>query len=96
MKISEGQLSTICDGIRANRDSIIRHNPMGPDDEVLLWMLLNSLVLYLSLDEMETPCFTGKADAATYRNAISYILEDRRSEDFDIDLYLDKLLENDS
>ena len=75
-----------------DRESIIKHNPIGSDEEILLWMLLNSLAIYLSLSEIETPCFNGKPDAQTYRDAIIFVLENRRQTDFDVNSYLDSLL----
>ena len=91
--ISQSEFQRIVKGIRADRESIIRHNPIGTDEEVLLWMLLSCLVSYLNLTELETPCFTGRPDAETYRQAIIFILRDRRANDFDPHYYLDKLLE---
>ena len=49
----------------------------------MLWMLLGVLVSYLSLSEIETPCFTGKPDAETYRNAIRFVLKGRTKPAFD-------------
>ena len=57
----------------------------------MLWMLLSALVVYLSLNEMETPCFTGRPAAKTYREAIEFVLRDRMSERFDPAPLLDKL-----
>ncbi len=95
-KISERELANICDGIRRDRDRIIKHNPIsGDNDEILLWMLLSCLLMYLSLEENETPCFTGTPDAETYRSAIIYILRDRRKEDFAVEKYLDAMIQND-
>ncbi len=91
-EISETELSRICEGIRADRDKIIKHNPIGSDAEVLLWMLLNCLNSYLSLSEMEMPCFTGKPDEATYREAILYVLRKRAAGDFDAESYIDNLV----
>lgn len=91
-KISEQEFARISLGIYDDRDSIFRHNPIGTRDETLLWMLLSCLVSYLSLTEIETPCFTGMPDAATYRNAILYVLQDRRIEDFAIEKYLDAMI----
>ncbi len=90
--ITEPEFSLICNGIGEDRDTIIRHNPIGTPDEILLWMLLSCLVNYLSLTDQETPCFTGKPDAETYRNAIMFILKDRRATDFDVESYLRQLL----
>jgi len=92
MKISEPEFARICRGIRDDRDSIVKHNPIGSDQEILLWMLLSCLVSFLSLSEIETPCFTGKPDAATYREAILFVLKDRRSADFDPASYLAEML----
>jgi len=91
-KISETEFARIVDGIREDRDSIIKHNPIGPPDEILFWMLLNSLIIYLNLTELETPCFTGKPDSKTYRDAILFVLKERQSDDFDAGKYLDNLV----
>ena len=87
-KITEKEFSRIVDGIRDDRASIIKHNPLGSDEEILLWMLLSVLISYLNLSELETPCFSGKPDAHTYRDAILFVLKDRKSGDFDPSLYL--------
>lgn len=92
-KISEAEFGRICDGIKADRDIIIKHNPIGTEEEILLWMLLSCLVSYLSLSEIETPCFTGKPDAETYREAVNFVLRDRREADFDADNPIDRMLE---
>ncbi len=90
--ITEAEFAQIVDGIREDRESIIKHNPIGTNEEILLWMLLGSLVSYLNLSEIETPCFNGKPDAKTYRDAILFVLERRRKENFDADRYLDGLI----
>ena len=90
-KISEAEFARICDGISKDRESIIKHNPIGPPDEILLWMLLSCLVSYMNLSDLETPCFTRKPDAETYRNAIDFALRDRKVGDFDAGKYLDDL-----
>ncbi|CAN5454585.1 hypothetical protein BH10ACI2_BH10ACI2_11630 [soil metagenome] len=82
-KISEAEFARICDGIREDRESIIKHNPLGPPDEILLWMLLSCLISYLNLTELETPCFTGKPDAETYRKAVLFVLRERMEPVFD-------------
>ena len=86
--ISEAKFAEICEGIRADRKIIIKHNPIGTDEEVLLWMLLSCLISFLSLEENETPCFTGRPDAETYRNAIRFVLDGRTEPGFDVDSYL--------
>jgi len=89
--ISEQEFSRIVDGILDDRASIIKHNPLGPDNEILLWMLLAILTSYLNLTEIEIPCFNDKPDAKTYRDPINFILQTRKSDDFDEAAYLDKL-----
>ena len=89
--ISEPELARIVTGILEDRDSIIKHNPIGTEEEILLWMLLAILSSYLNLTEQETPCFTGKPNSDTYREAIRFIVRPRLSGDFDIEQYLDKL-----
>jgi hypothetical protein len=90
-RISEAEFERICAGIYEDRESIIKHNPLGTRDEILLWMLMSCLVSYLSLSEIETPCFTGKPDATTYRQAVLFILKDRKTADFDAEKYLEDL-----
>lgn len=93
--ITEAELSRIVDGIVADRATIIKHNPLGTDEEILLWMLLSCLISYLNLTDLETPCFTGMPDAETYRNAVLFVLNDRRTKPFDIKRFLDKLTDAD-
>lgn len=92
-KISETEFAGICRGIYEDRESICRHNPIGACDETLLWMLLSVLISYLSLSEIETPCFNGKPTAETYRQAILFVLRDRKTPDFDAEKYLAQLLD---
>ncbi len=82
-RITEAEFKRICDGIYEDRTSIIKHNPLGTREEILLWMLLSCLISYLSLPEIETPCFTGSPDAETYRKAVLFVLKERKSDDFD-------------
>jgi hypothetical protein len=91
-KVSEQEFSRICRGIFEDRETIIRHNPIGTNEETLLWMLLSILISYLSLSEIETPCFTGMPTAETYRQAILFILKDRKTEEFDAELYINDLI----
>ncbi len=86
--ISEAKFAEICEGICADRHTIIKHNPLGTDEEILLWMLLSCLISFLSLEENETPCFTGRPDAETYRKAIRFVLEGRMEAAFDVEGYL--------
>jgi hypothetical protein len=90
-EISESEFERICAGICEDRESICKHNPIGTGEETLLWMLLSCLVSYLSVSEMETPCFTGMPTAKTYRQAILFVLKDRKAEDFDAEKYIDLL-----
>ena len=90
--ISEAEFARLVRGVVEDRESIIKHNPIGPPDEILLWMLLSVLISYLNLSEIETPCFTGKPDAETYRKAILFIVGESQSGPFDAVEYLDKLV----
>ncbi len=90
-KISEAEFARICDGIFEDRESIIKHNPIGTPEEILFWMLLSCLISYMNLTDIETPCFFGKPDAKTYRDAVVFVLRDRRTVEFDVDKYLDVL-----
>lgn len=91
-KISESELKKICEGLLEDEEKICRYNPIGTRNEIMLWMLLSCLVSYLSLSEIETPCFTGKLDEKTYREAIEFVLRDKCEDDFDTGQYIDKLL----
>jgi len=91
-RISEAEFARLIQGIREDRESIIKHNPIGPPDEILLWMLLSVLISYLNLSEIETPCFAGKPDAETYRNAILFVVGERQNASFDAADHLDKLV----
>jgi hypothetical protein len=52
-------------------------------------MLMSCLISYLNLSEIETPCFTGVPTAETYRNAILFVVNDRKSDEFDVEKYLE-------
>lgn len=86
--ISEAEFARICNGIIEDRETIIKHNPLGSDQEILLWMLMSCLVSYLNLTDIETPCFAGVPNADTYRDAIRFVLKDRRMGDFEAEKYL--------
>lgn len=90
--ISETEFARLCRGIAEDRAVIVRHNPIGSEPEILLWMLLNCLNSYLSLTEQETPCFAGRPDERTYREAIYHVLNNRRAADFDPGPYIDSLI----
>ncbi len=89
--ISEAEFERIVLGLHDDRDTIIKHNPIGTPDETMLWMLVSCLISYLSLSDLETPCFTGRPDAETYREAIRFILRNHSTVHFDAEPYLDKL-----
>ena len=91
IKISEQELR-ICEGIYDDRSVICRHNPIVTREEILFWMLLGCLISYLSLTEIETPCFTGKPTAETYVNAILLVLKNRKTENFDVESHLKELI----
>ena len=91
-RISENEFSRIVQGIVDDRETIIKHNPLGTREEILLWMLSASLFSYLSLTDIETPCFSGSVNAETYREAIGFILKDRKAGDFDHAKYPDEFV----
>ena len=90
-RINEKEFLRIVEGIEDDRDLIIRHNPIGTPAETLLWMLMSCLVSYLSLSENQTPCFTGRPDEETYREAIRFILRNHSDAEFDAEPALDRL-----
>jgi len=89
--ISENEFVRIVEGIEEDRDIIIRHNPIGTPAETLLWMLMSCLVSFLSLSDNETPCFTGRPDVETYKEAIRFILRNQADPQFDPEPALDRL-----
>jgi hypothetical protein len=90
-RISEAEFARIVTGIKEDRADIIKHNPIGTPQETLLWMLLSCLISFLNLTEIETPCFTGTPTAETYRDAILFVLRERKIENFDAEKYLNEL-----
>lgn len=90
--ISEAELRRIIEGIREDRDTIIKHNPIGSEDETLLWMLFGCLLSYLSVSESETPCFPGRPDANAYREAMLFVLRGRYEGEADPAELIDSLL----
>ena len=90
-KISEKEFVRICEGIYEDRATICQHNPIGTPSEILLWMLLSVLISYLSLDEKEIPCFPNSTTAETYKQAILFVVNQRKSEEFETEKYLEKL-----
>lgn len=82
----------MCREIKEDREIIWKHNPIGTPEEILLWMLLGCLIGYLSLTEIETPCFKGKPNAEIYRKAILFVLDNRKAENFDAAEYLTNLV----
>lgn len=90
--LTEAEFRRICEGIRADRESIVKHNPVGTPRETLLWMLLSVMISYLSLDDNEIPCFTGRPDENMFREAIMFIVNKKRAEVFDADVHLKALL----
>ena len=88
--ISEVEFAKLCQGIYDDRESIIKHNPIGPPEEILLWMLLSCLISYLNLSEGDTAHLTGNTDVKTFGDAILFVLKDRRVDGFDPGKYLRK------
>lgn len=93
-EISESEFARICRGIYQDRETIRKHNPVGTNEVILLWMLLSCLISYLSLTENETPCFNGVPDAETYRKAILFVIENNSAEKFDVGKYLSELVKH--
>lgn len=90
--ISVAEFERLCEGIREDSESIFRHNPVGSREETLLWMLMSCLVGYLNLSEIEMPCFTGRPNVETYREAIRFMLRGRAPDEIEIDARLNELL----
>lgn len=90
--ISETELRRMIEGIREDRETIIRHNPIGSEEETLLWMLLGCLLSYLSIAENEAPCFPGRPNANAYREAVLFVLRGRYEGTADPASLIDSLL----
>ena len=86
--ITEAEFARIVAGLIEDRESIIKHHPIGTAEEVLLWMLLACLTSYLNLDDKEMPCFTGTPNNQTYRDAIAFVVSSKVDDKFDLDKYL--------
>lgn len=93
-EINESEFARICQDIYDERETIWKHNPVGTNDVILLWMLLSCLTSYLSLSDKEMPCFSGVPDGETYRQAILFVVKNNAAQKFDAGKYLDKLLKN--
>lgn len=93
-EISESEFARICKGIYEDRETIWKHNPVGTNKVILLWMLLSCLISYLSLTENEIPCFNCVPDAETYRKAILFVIKNNSAEEFDAGKYLDELVKD--
>lgn len=74
--ITREEFIRIVDGIVEDRESIFKHNPIGSEEETLLWMLMSCLINYLGLTGQEIPCFPGAPTAETYRQAIEFIVSE--------------------
>lgn len=94
-KISETEFKRICVDIYEEREIIYKYNPIGTREETLLWMLMGVLISYLSIDEAKMPFFNRKPTAAVYRDSIAFILQNRKTENFDEEKYLKNFLKND-
>ncbi len=90
--ISEVSFAKICRDIKNERDVILKHNPIGTEDEILLWMLLGCLIAWLSLSDSDIPCFNGTPNADTYLDAIQFVLRTRQESDFDASKYIGEML----
>ncbi len=93
-KISEAEFKKICENLVGEQDVIYKHNPIGTKAETILWMLMSILISYLNLDDKEIPCFPNQTNIETYRNAILFILRERKTENFEVEKYLKDFTEN--
>lgn len=91
-KITEAEFKRIIDGIYEDREVILKYNPVGTSEEIMLWMLLSCLISYLSLSDLDIPCFPGRPNAQTYRDAIIFVLKARKAKTFDERPYLADLV----
>ncbi len=90
-KISERDFVRIVDGVVEDCESICRHNPIGTEEETLLWMVMSCLINFLGLSDNEIPCFPGGSTSSTYRQAIEFIAREYGETAFDAATHLDKI-----
>ncbi len=92
MKITEAEFAKICSDLKKDADTVCKFNSVGTREETLLWMLLGILINYLSLSELEIPCFPSTPTAETYRQAILHVLASRKATPFEAEKYIDRML----
>jgi hypothetical protein len=92
-RLKRSEFLRIAEGIRRDREAIIKHNPMGSDEEVLLWMLMSCLINYLGLEGDEVPCFPGPTNSETYKKAIMFIVANTCEEEIEFENVFEGLID---
>ncbi len=91
--ISEQEFKRLCDEIYRDRAEVYQLLPSVSKRDALLWMLLGSLAVLLSVPEEEQPFVDSAASRDPYGEAIVSLLEERTAPIFDPKVYLAELSE---
>lgn len=84
-RLKRSEFLRIAEGVRRDRETIIKHNSIGSDEEILLWMLMSCLINYLGLEGNEVPCFPGPTNSETYKKAIMFIVANTCEEEIEFE-----------
>jgi|GEM_PF-2543914 len=89
--ISEPEFERLCAEIYSDRAEIYQLLPSVSGRDALLWMLLGSLVVLLSVPEEEQPFVDSAASPDPYGEAIVMLLQERAAPVFDPHTHLAEL-----
>ena len=91
--ITEQEFKKFCNEIYRDRDEIYSFNPNVSHREALLWMLLGTLVSYLSVPILEQPSVYGTTNSDPYGMAVIELVRRRALPAFEPEIYLADLTE---
>jgi hypothetical protein len=91
--ITEREFKALCDRIYNERHEIYPLNPNVSHKEAILWMLLGTLVSFLSVPILEQPSVYNTSNPDPYRTAVVELVRQRAAPAFDPELYLMGILE---
>ena len=91
--ITEQEFKKLCDEIYEDRFDVYAFNPNVSHREALLWMLLGTLVSYLSVPILEQPSVYGGTNSDPYGTAVIELVHKHASPAFDPEIYLKEISE---
>jgi hypothetical protein len=91
--ITEYEFKTLCDRIYNERHEIYPLNPNVSRREAFLWMLLGTLVSFLSVPILEQPSVYNTSNSDPYGAAVVELVRQRASPAFDPEIYLRRIEE---